>query len=179
MMFDVETPYVLIIQYDGYIIDPSKWSDEFLKYDYIGAKWPWYYDGHNVGNSGFCLRSRNLLEHLKKVDCSEEPIADDHFICRVARPLLEQYGVKFAPDYLADKFSYERQFVSQTFGFHGLFNIWRHVSDENMAAMIPLMPEYVVRKAEYDELIKIYVGLDKPNIYEAMVARRQELIGEF
>jgi hypothetical protein len=43
----VETEYVLVIQYDGFILNPEAWTDEFLKYDYVGAPW-WYEDGWNV-----------------------------------------------------------------------------------------------------------------------------------
>src|ERR1700742_303923 len=31
----VNTEFVLIIQYDGFILNPAAWSDEFLAYDYI------------------------------------------------------------------------------------------------------------------------------------------------
>ena len=36
----IDTDFVLIIQDDGYIINPTKWSDNFFNYDYIGAIWP-------------------------------------------------------------------------------------------------------------------------------------------
>ena len=32
-----DTTHVLIIQWDGFIINPDKWTDDFLRYDYIGA----------------------------------------------------------------------------------------------------------------------------------------------
>ena len=37
----IRTPWVLLIQWDGYVVDPSAWRAEFLDYDYIGARWPW------------------------------------------------------------------------------------------------------------------------------------------
>ncbi len=39
----VETDYMLIVQGDGFIVNPDAWDDEFLDYDYIGAPWclPW------------------------------------------------------------------------------------------------------------------------------------------
>jgi hypothetical protein len=100
----IETSHVLLIQHDGYVLDGSRWSDEFLQYDYIGAPWT-YKDGRNVGNGGFSLRSRRLHEILasdKSIDiCSPE----DEIIGRLYRPYLEKnYGVKFAPEYLAHKF---------------------------------------------------------------------------
>lgn len=43
----IETPHVLVVQYDGFILNPDAWTDEFLEYDYVGAPW-WYEDEWNV-----------------------------------------------------------------------------------------------------------------------------------
>lgn len=56
--------HFLTINWDGFIINPQSWTNEFLKYDYIGAPWPWF--NHKVGNGGFCLKSRKFLETQKK-----------------------------------------------------------------------------------------------------------------
>ncbi|WP_144403731.1 DUF5672 family protein [Caballeronia zhejiangensis] len=37
----IRTPWVLLIQWDGYVVDSSAWRAEFLDYDYIGARWRW------------------------------------------------------------------------------------------------------------------------------------------
>ena len=36
----VSTSYCLVIQADGFILNPYRWQDRFLDYDYIGAPWP-------------------------------------------------------------------------------------------------------------------------------------------
>jgi hypothetical protein len=121
----IDTDYALIIQHDGYVKNAEAWSDEFLKYDYIGAPW-WYKDGHNVGNGGFSLRSKKLLKATAEL-FSDLPInllhPEDHVICRTYRKIFEQGGIKFAPEELAAKFSFEGynqpgQWSGQ-FGFHG------------------------------------------------------------
>ncbi len=33
----IQTDYVLLIHYDGFVVHPEKWRDEFLEYDYIGS----------------------------------------------------------------------------------------------------------------------------------------------
>ena len=71
----VETKYVLLVQYDGFVLNPKSWTNEFLKYDYIGAPWlvaDWSVKNFNfpvslfgktvVGNGGFSLRSKKFLE---------------------------------------------------------------------------------------------------------------------
>jgi hypothetical protein len=119
----VETQFVLIIQWDGYIINPELWTNEFLNYDYIGA--PWWHNKKNVGNGGFSLRSYKLLKCLQDESLKETHPEDD-MICRDYRSKLEyRYGIKFAPEEVAKKFSFEPnpkypKFKNDTFGFHGI-----------------------------------------------------------
>ncbi len=63
----VETSHALCIQWDGYVLRGQAWDPAFLTYDYIGAPWPHFSDGHNVGNGGFSLRSRRLLEACRQL----------------------------------------------------------------------------------------------------------------
>lgn len=70
----IHTDYVLLVHYDGFVVHPEKWQDEFLKYDYIGAPWPIPADGkqhcyHDIhGNwdaaleTVFPCSSKRLLE---------------------------------------------------------------------------------------------------------------------
>lgn len=67
----IDTPHYLIVQPDGYIINPEAWDDEWLNYDYIGAPWddPVMKDKNGnfgIGNGGFCLRSKSLSEFVSK-----------------------------------------------------------------------------------------------------------------
>jgi len=81
-----KTSHVLSIQYDSWIVNPSAWTDEFLEYDYIGAPWSWFPD-KNVGNSGFCLRSRRLLEFLAAHrEAFPIKLPEDVSLCREYRP---------------------------------------------------------------------------------------------
>lgn len=83
----VRTSHVLIVQWDGFITDPSHWREDFLRWDYIGA--PWYHGGHpgQVGNGGFSLRSHKLLQALLEVPVDfRRP--EDMEICVHQQPLL-------------------------------------------------------------------------------------------
>jgi len=115
----INTDFVLIIQFDGYILHPKSWVNEFLDFDYIGAKW-WYTDNLNVGNGGFSLRSKKLLEELSKEEYNQVH-PEDHTICRLYGQTLKDKGFKFATEEIADKFSFEHNHPGQmkTFGFHG------------------------------------------------------------
>jgi Protein of unknown function (DUF5672) len=123
----VTSTHALIIQYDGFILNPDAWADEYLEYDYIGAPW-WYDHGYTVGNGGFSLRSKKLMEIIAtdmtlSQRVNEEP--EDAYICCTIRKELEGRGVRFAPIELAKKFAFEsndKDGVEWTdqFGFHGL-----------------------------------------------------------
>jgi hypothetical protein len=93
----VDTPHVLIIQYDGFVLNPGAWEDDFLKYDYTGA--PWFVRQSSVtrfgfpvetrgtwvvGNGGFSLRSKRLLKsctELAKHQAFAEYHPEDTQIC--------------------------------------------------------------------------------------------------
>lgn len=120
----VRTEHCLVVQWDGFVIDATRWEKRFLEHDYIGAPWPQFSDGHDVGNGGFSLRSRRLLAACRDPDFrSSHP--EDLAICRVNRQLLEQrHGIRFADRATAERFSYERtSSVEPSFGFHGIFNM--------------------------------------------------------
>lgn len=119
----VETSHCLVVQWDGYVLDARRWQPWFLDYDYIGASWPQFDDGHDVGNGGFSLRSRKLMQACLDpafVGCHPEDVT----IGRVNRPWLESRGLRFAPREIADMFAAERTGdVRYSFGFHGAFNM--------------------------------------------------------
>ena len=121
--YKFKTSHILVIQWDGYVINGEEWTDEFLKYSYVGAPWL-YTDGHNTGNGGCSLRSVHLHQCLSKDDFILPMPLEDDAICRTYRSYLEQqFGIKFAPEELADKFSFElKEPAHPTFGFHGHFH---------------------------------------------------------
>ncbi|MFZ4461712.1 MAG: DUF5672 family protein [Patescibacteria group bacterium] len=59
----IDTEHVLIVRHDGFILNPVARTDDFLQYDYISAPC-WYDDENNLGNGGFSLRSKKLLDTL-------------------------------------------------------------------------------------------------------------------
>jgi len=126
--------HALIIQNDGYILNPKAWEDVFLTYDYIGAPWDLYpahqWPGFDnvtskncVGNGGFSLRSKSLLKATSEIFTASNPKIyhpEDAWICRNQRDQLEKgYYLKFAPLEVASKFSVENTVYSGQFGFHG------------------------------------------------------------
>jgi hypothetical protein len=135
----IETPFALVIQYDGYVLDGACWSAEFQEYDYVGARWPGQAP-YDVGNGGFSLRSRRLLLALQ--DSRIEPqVSEDIAICRDHRKYLEErHGLRFAPGGVADRFSFESlPPPGPTFGFHGIAHLYNlfGMSDAEIAGYRP------------------------------------------
>jgi hypothetical protein len=153
------TAYVLVVQWDGYVVNPAAWNPAFRSFDYIGAKWTNFRDGRTVGNGGFSLRSRRLLDALLDDRFSSEPdIAEDVLICRKYRTILERdREISFAPENLAMQFSYENDVPKgSTFGFHGMGNMWRYVSDSEMVELLNLLDPYSYRSPHCCYLLMNY-----------------------
>jgi len=134
-----KTPYCLIVQADGFVINANLWNEEFLKFDYIGAPWPnkvrinpgnryLYLNKNRVGNGGFSLRSRKLAEVTSKINFNtlKFPIkSEDIIICHYLYEDMINNGIRFAPPKLAAQFSIEsvddnfERNINSVFGFHG------------------------------------------------------------
>lgn len=122
----VDTEFALLVHYDGFVVHPEAWKDEFLNYDYIGSPWPLPKEGDittyrdvngnicRVGNS-VSIRSKRLMEFPKKANIpwvGEELNGvtyynEDGFICCKIRHLLEAEGMKIAPIEVAKYFGHE------------------------------------------------------------------------
>ena len=143
----------IIVQWDGYAVNPEAWTDKFFDYDYIGATW----DDGVVGNGGFSWRSRKLYDafQFSKIkhdynqyaselvdrpmyagtDKNGKFIPEDVVICRLYKNTFENLGIKYAPYEIADRFSVENHsyispwtgkphpWIGTSLGFHGKHGI--------------------------------------------------------
>ena len=133
----IDTDYVLLVQYDGFVVHPESWQDEFLDYDYIGSPWPLpdradaYRDSKGnicrVGNS-VSIRSKRLLDFPRQARLKWERMEDgfyneDTFLCCKNRNIIEEAGMRFAPIEVAKYFGHEHMIpeimdVEKPFVFH-------------------------------------------------------------
>jgi hypothetical protein len=151
----VRTEHCLIIQWDGFVLDAGRWDPAFLEYDYIGASWPQFDDGHNVGNGGFSLRSRRLLQACAN-DGFVRSHPEDVAICRVNRNFLErEYGIRFADRTTAERFGFERsQPAGPTFGFHGIFNMIPVLGEERFWQLYRTLDDRRTAHTDYHLLMR-------------------------
>ncbi|HEY2970221.1 MAG TPA: DUF5672 family protein [Casimicrobiaceae bacterium] len=164
----IDTAHVLLIQWDGYVINPAAWRAEFLDCDYIGAKWFWHDDAMRVGNGGFSLRSHKLLRALQDPRITLTG-PEDETICRAFRPLLErEHGVLFASETLADAFSFEAAYpIGKPFGFHGLYNFCRVVPQQEIAQLSRWFTPAIARSPQLLQLGRNCIALGQ---WQAAVA---------
>jgi hypothetical protein len=150
----VDTSHALCVQWDGYVLRPSRWDPEFLEYDYIGAPWPHFPDSMTVGNGGFSLRSRRLLKACATLPLSGE--AEDVTICRTHRRTLEdRFGLRFAPGDVARRFAFERAPpCDDEFGFHGAFNMVGRVPARELADLLAGLEPGLLNRREHREILK-------------------------
>ena len=162
----VDTKFCLVIQSDGFIINPQMWRNEFLEYDYIGAPWPeivtinnadfneFSFNKNRVGNGGFSLRSKKLLEicsNLKFDELHFPMQSEDMIICDFLYEDMCKAGIQFAPLDIASQFSIESLIdhfpdkLSSSFGFHGK----RWLSDPFLAKLA----EESIYKKEFESLL--------------------------
>lgn len=57
----IDTPHVLIVQRDGFILNPGSFDVRWLELDYIG---PLFVQYDKVGSGGFSLRSKKLMQYV-------------------------------------------------------------------------------------------------------------------
>lgn len=168
----VDTSHVLVTQWDGFVVDPSAWSDEFLGFDYVGAVWADPPLAGRVGNGGFSLRSQRLLRSgLDPRIADEHP--EDLRLCSTYRTLLEQeHGVRFAPAALARRFAFENEApAGPTFGFHGPYNLPRFLDAATLQGWLDALPDDFFRSRDARRLARALLRR-MPRLARQVVARR-------
>lgn len=136
----INTDYCLLIQWDGFILNPESWDESFLQYDYIGSPWvvkDWAINDFDfpetlrgqriVGNGGFGIRSKRFTEvsaRLSRDGKIPRFHPEDIALSVWYRSEMENAGIIFAPVDLARKFSIEGadDVYEKQFGFHGFYS---------------------------------------------------------
>jgi hypothetical protein len=131
----VNTSHALIVQYDSCISHPELWKDEWLQYDYAGAPWPIVENNYltdegdrvRVGNGGFSLRSKKMLDAPKNLGLQLEErqgFYNEDGNCTIYhRTKMLNYGIKYMTLEEACIFAHENDVpenvhIKETFGYH-------------------------------------------------------------
>lgn len=130
------TDYCMLVHADGFVVNPDKWQDKWLAYDYCGSPWdlacayaiqggrdqPLSRVGNSVG-----LRSRRLCKLPTDINLEwkrfNNDSNEDTFLVAHNRVILEQHGIKIAPLEVAVEFGREAEMpenshITDPFCFH-------------------------------------------------------------
>ena len=107
--FEIESEYYLIMQWDGFIVNPNMWKDEFFKYDYIGG-------GRTLQNGGFSLRKTTTMQKLSNTKYTEYFGNEDSYyslffndVCKNVHETDDRFDESFYDDCLKNGFVYKHQ----------------------------------------------------------------------
>ena len=120
----INTDFIILIHDDGFVVNPNQWTENFKKYDYIGAPWPYPKDNYSyktetgelvrVGNS-VSLRSKRLLKLPKQLGLNWNKfngfMHEDGFLNVQHRNILKRHGIVYADPAIAAKFGRENYFL--------------------------------------------------------------------
>jgi Protein of unknown function (DUF5672) len=169
----IHTSHVLVTQWDGFVVHPDAWTDEFLQFDYIGAVWTDQPAERCVGNGGFSLRSQRLLQAGRDVRITQEH-PEDLMLGRTYRTLLEaEHGVRFAPPALARRFAFENESpAGATFGFHGPYNLPRVMDEAEMRQCLDALPDDFFRSRDARRLARALLRARMATVAQQLIRRR-------
>ncbi len=170
----IATDYALIVQWDGFVIHDNAFAKEFWNYDYVGAKWPHKPGDFRVGNGGFSLRSKKLLDALcdEKFSYVDDENEDETICIRFREDLETRYGISFANERVADRFAFDvSRPIGRTLGFHGVFNFWQVLSDDELVAFARSAPEAIAEGMGFFALAKNLTDLKRNDVAREFVTR--------
>jgi hypothetical protein len=172
----VATSHALVVQWDGFVADASRWDPSFLDFDYIGAPWPDAAPGCEIGNGGFSLRSRRLLDVLANGDfAARHP--EDVCICVDHRARLEDdFGLRWPSIDRAARFSFEHAGrCDASFGFHGLANMGDVLERAELHDLLARLPDAAARSLDASRLCERSIARGDLESASLLLAARSRL----
>ena len=174
LYFHIETEFVLIVQYDGFIWKPHRWNTEFLNYDYIGAPWPGAAEEFSVGTGGFSLRSKKLLKALLDDNIRMLPgVNEDLLIGKHFRSYLQvEHGIRFPSQQLAATFACESpRSDPDTFGFHGMIYLMHLYAGEYANFLIDNLQPYGFLRLQTIALMLTFLNCQREDVVRRFIDR--------
>ena len=171
----VSGSHVLVVQWDGFVADPARWEPAFLDVDYLGAPWGKAPDGHFVGNGGFSLRSRRLLQALQDpAFASRLHHPEDICIGQTLRGELEaRHGIVFGSLAMASRFAFENETPAQaSFGFHGMYNMPAIIGAPAFDTLIGQLPADVLVGRDGFKTARALLRQGQPELALKLLERR-------
>lgn len=168
----------LVIQWDGFVLNPGKWREEFRSFDFIGAPHT-INSALQVGNGGFSFRSIRLMEAVttlrNSIDQSTREFPEDVLITIKWREELERLGISFPPLELASQFAFQEGALhdrSNIFGFH---SPWCFPLFFDEKGLLPFAGAIVERISNFAILTNYLFNCRENKLYELLIQSINEI----
>ena len=168
----IRTSHMLLVHWDGFVLRPQAWLDEFLVYDYIGAA------GLTADTPGpasaFSLRSRRYMAAgLDPRIADRSP--DDNTLCGSHRSFLQDvHGVMFAPPPLLQRFAdTDDERAGQALGFCGARHLPRALPEQELSLWLAALPAGFLTTAEARRLNHALLSQGMPRAAQVLLERRR------
>jgi hypothetical protein len=164
----------LIFQTDTMIFSRYKnFINYFLKYDYVGAPWPYEprNNGHNVGNGGLSLRKKSKMLEIMDKESNLNLPEDVFFSCTsevdLYKPSLEE----------AKYFSVENIFSKRTFGSHQPWilknEMIRYYPEVKQLFWLNNKPFFIVQNQStiHKKRLSVFLNQNRQNFFRSRISR--------
>lgn len=172
----VTTSHVLLVQWDGFVLDAAQWDPAFQLFDYLAAPQQAGAPAPGLGMGSFSLRSRRLLLALQDPAMVVRP--PEHLcILHDNRQKLEQaHDVRIAPAELARRFAFDdAPDPGPTFGFAGLGNLARVLDPVTLDRLVQGLPDELLGGRVGHLLCAGVIAQRRFDTAETIIARRSAL----
>lgn len=168
----IRTSHMLLVHWDGFVLRPQAWLDEFLVYDYIGAAGvPADAPG---AASAFSLRSRRYM--AAGLDPRISGVSpDDQALCGSCRSFLQDvHGVMFAPPPLLQRFAdIDDEGSDQALGFCGARHLPRALPEQELTLWLAALPADFLPTQEARRLTRALLTQGMPRAAQVLLERRR------
>ncbi len=172
----LQTSHVLIVQWNGFVLDASQWDPAFQLYDHVCAPVEPGTSAFGARQTSFSLQSRRLLQAMQDPAMLIRA-SENHFLPHDNRQRLEQvHDVRFAPTELARRFSFDHlRPDGATLGFQGLHNLPRVLRPDALRRLVRSLPDELLAGQAGQMLCAGLISQGQLVIAQMIIERRRRL----
>ena len=172
----LQTSHVLIVQWNGFVLDAKQWDPAFQLYDHVCASVEPGTSTQAARQISFSLQSRRLLQAMQD-PAMVIRAPENHCLLHLNRQRLEQvHDVRFAPVDLARRFSFDQMRPDgATLGFEGLHNLPRVLRPDALRRLVRSLPDELVAGQAGQMLCAGLISQGELVIAQMIIERRRRL----
>ena len=172
----IRSSHMMLVHWNGFVVRPQAWLDEFLVYDYLGsaATAADAAAGIACGEGAFSLRSRRYMAAGQDPRINVENPHDAH-LCGTFRGFLQDvHGVLFAPPPLLRRFAdVDGDAPDQSLGFCGARHLPHALAEPELTLWLAALPPDFLPTVEARRLTRALLAQGMPKAAQVLLERRR------